>query len=77
MCPVNDDIKDAEHFFLLCNSFKEQRHNFLAGINDVPVAYEYSENSDITYLHFEANNFILNLTIVETKKLCLKATSFL
>ena len=73
MCQVNDGIEDTEHFLLLCNSFQEQRHTLLAGVNDVLAAYEYSvsSNSDMLeillygskHLSLEANNLILRLTI--------------
>ena len=46
MCQVNDGIGDTEHFLLLCNSFQEQRHTLLAGVNDVLAAYEYSVSSN-------------------------------
>ena len=73
MCPVNDGREDTEHLLLLCNSFQEQRHALLAGVNDVLAAYEYSvsSNSDMLelllygskHLSLEANNLILKLTI--------------
>ena len=73
MCQVNDGIEDTEHFLLLCNSFQQQRHTLLAGVNDVLAACEYSvsSNSDILELllygskrlSLEANNQILRLTI--------------
>ena len=73
MCQVNGGIEDTEHFLLLCNSFIEQRHNLLAGVNDVLVVYEYCESSYINmldlllygskHLPFEANTLILSLTI--------------
>ena len=81
MCQVNDGIEDTEHFFLLCNSFQEQRHTLLPGVNDVLAAYEYSvsSNSDMLevllygskHLSLEANNLILRLTtkyIFETER---------
>ena len=73
MCQVNDGIEDTEHFLLLYNSFQEQRHTLLAGVNDVLAAYEYSVSSNsymlelLLYgskrLSLEANNQILRLTI--------------
>ena len=72
MCPVDDGIEDMENFLLLCNCFKEQRQNLLAGVNSVLAAYKYSENSyintldilyDSKYLSFEADNQILRLII--------------
>ena len=73
MCPANDGIEDAEHFLLLCNSFREQRCSLLAGVNDVLEDYGYSEGADTKmlilllygnkHLPLEANKIILNLTI--------------
>ena len=73
MCSVNDGIEDTEHFFLLCNSFTEQRHDLLASVNDVLEAYGYSEaphNNILQLLLYgnknlllEANRLILNATI--------------
>ena len=73
MCSVNDGVEDTEYFLLLCNSFNEHRHNFLAGVNDVLAAYEYYVSSDINmlelqlygskYFSLEANYLILSLTI--------------
>ena len=72
MFQVNDGIEDTEHLFLLCNSFQEQRHTLLAGVNDILAAYEYSvsSNSDMLellygskHLSLEANNLILRLII--------------
>ena len=73
MCPVNDGIEDMENYLLLCNCFKAQRQNLLAGVNSVLAAYKYSENSYINmldlllygrkYLSFEANNQVLRLII--------------
>ena len=84
MCRVNDGIEDTEHFLLLCNSFQEQRHTLLAGVNNVLAAYEYFESSNSymlelllygsKYLSFEANNLILRFTI---KKKSLKRNALL
>ena len=73
ICPVNDGIEDTEHFVLLCNSFREQRFNLHAGVNDVLKACENSESADINrlqillygnkHLPLEANKIITNLTI--------------
>ena len=74
MYPANDGIEeDTQHFLLLCNCFKEQRHTLLAGVNDILTAYEYSESSNCNmlelllygskYFSFEANKRILSLTI--------------
>ena len=50
MCQVNDGIEDTEHFLLLCNSFHEQRHTLLAGVNNVLAAHKYSESSNSNML---------------------------
>ena len=73
MCSINDGIEDTEHFLLLCNSFTEQRHDLLAGVNDVLEAYGYSKAPDNNilqlFLHgnknlpLEANRLILNATM--------------
>ena len=66
MCSINDGIEDTEHFLLLCNSFTEQRHDLLAGVNDVLEAYGYSEAPD---------NDILQLILYGNKNLPLEANS--
>ena len=81
MCSINDGIEDKEHFLLLCNSSTEQRHDILAGVNDVLEAYGYSEAPDNSILQLllygnknlplEANRLILNATmnyIFETER---------
>ena len=81
MCSINDGIEDTEHFLLLCNSFTEQRHDLLAGVNDLLEAYGYSEALDNNILQLllygnknfplEANRLILNATmnyIFETER---------
>ena len=81
MCPVCDTIEDTEHFFLLCNSFREQRCSLLASVSDVLEACGHSESADINMLQlllyrnkdlsFEANKMMLDLTtkyISETER---------
>ena len=72
MCSINDGIEDTEHFWLLCDSFKEHRCNLLTDVN---VALQNSGNSVwsnsflqlLLYgdesLSYEVNRSILTLTI--------------
>ena len=50
MCRGNDGIEDTEHFLQLCNSFQEQSHTLLAGVNNFLAAYGYSESSNSNML---------------------------
>ena len=72
MCPINDGIEDAEHFLLLCDSFKEHRYNLVTDVNAVLQNGGHSvwSNSFLQLLlygdeslSYEANRSILTLTI--------------
>ena len=78
MCPVNDGIGDAEHFLLLCSSFKEHRCNLITDLNVVLQNSGYSvwSNSFSQLLLYgdeslcnEVNRPILTLTITYILKI--------
>ena len=74
MCPINDGMEDAEHFLLLCHSFRVQRYDLLASVLLVLRSFDLIDTPnpillqillyDDKKLPFEANKFILQATIM-------------
>ena len=78
--PILLGIEDTERFLLLYHSFKENRKNLLAGVNDILKAHGKPEDLNENILQIllygdknlplEANELVLSLTIkylLETK----------
>ena len=74
MCPINDGMEDAEHFLLLCHSFRVQRYDLLASVLPVLRSFDLIDVPNPILLQillygdkklpFEAKKFILQATIM-------------
>ena len=74
MRPMNDGMEDAEHFLLLCHSFRVQRYDLLASVLPVLRSFDLIDVPNPILLQillygdkklpFEANKFILQATIM-------------
>ena len=68
MCPVNDGMEDAEHYLLLCHSFRVQRFDLLAIVLLVLLSFDLID---------VPNPFLLQILLHDDKKLPFEAIKFI